>query len=95
MPLNQKYCLVWYFLFNLIVLVYGSHKYSKVVVFSKAPLPNYRYDLDERRPQREVCVLLCHLPSSIPFSMILDIIQKLGFIKYFTFLLPPFYYSSV
>nr|XP_012570233.1 DExH-box ATP-dependent RNA helicase DExH5, mitochondrial isoform X4 [Cicer arietinum] len=31
-----------------------SHMYSKVVVFSKVPLPNYRYDLDERRPQREV-----------------------------------------
>lgn len=35
-----------------------SHKYSKVVVFSKAPLPNYRYDLDERRPQREVSMPL-------------------------------------
>ncbi|WJX21302.1 RNA helicase [Trifolium repens] len=31
-----------------------SQMYSKVVVFSKVPLPNYRYDLDERRPQREV-----------------------------------------
>ncbi|KAK7343440.1 hypothetical protein VNO77_12188 [Canavalia gladiata] len=31
-----------------------SHMYAKVVVFSKAPLPNYRYDLDDRRPQREV-----------------------------------------
>ncbi|XP_057423201.1 DExH-box ATP-dependent RNA helicase DExH5, mitochondrial isoform X2 [Lotus japonicus] len=31
-----------------------SHKYTKVVVFSKVPLPNYRYDLDDRRPLREV-----------------------------------------
>ncbi|XP_054809447.1 DExH-box ATP-dependent RNA helicase DExH5, mitochondrial isoform X2 [Prosopis cineraria] len=35
-----------------------SHMYSKVVVFSKVPLPNYRYDLDDRRPQREVSVPL-------------------------------------
>ncbi|KAM7268166.1 hypothetical protein ACFE04_010332 [Oxalis oulophora] len=31
-----------------------SRQYSKVVVFSKLPLPNYRSDLDDRRPQREV-----------------------------------------
>ncbi|GMJ10853.1 hypothetical protein like AT1G48650 [Hibiscus trionum] len=31
-----------------------SHQYAKVVVFSKLPLPNYRSDLDDRRPQREV-----------------------------------------
>ncbi|XP_030455416.2 DExH-box ATP-dependent RNA helicase DExH3 [Syzygium oleosum] len=31
-----------------------SHLYAKVVVFSKVPLPNYRSDLDDRRPQREV-----------------------------------------
>ncbi|TXG57279.1 hypothetical protein EZV62_018592 [Acer yangbiense] len=31
-----------------------SHLYAKVVVFSKVPLPNYRFDLDDRRPQREV-----------------------------------------
>ncbi|KAL2904762.1 DExH-box ATP-dependent RNA helicase DExH3 [Bienertia sinuspersici] len=30
-----------------------SHSYVKVVVFSKIPLPNYRFDLDEKRPQRE------------------------------------------
>ncbi|KAJ8437201.1 hypothetical protein Cgig2_007551 [Carnegiea gigantea] len=30
-----------------------SHSYTKVVVFSKIPLPNYRFDLDEKRPQRE------------------------------------------
>lgn len=33
-----------------------SHSYTKVVVFSKVPLPNYRFDLDEKRPQREVAV---------------------------------------
>lgn len=31
-----------------------SHLYAKVVVVSKAPLPNYRFDLDDKRPQREV-----------------------------------------
>ncbi|RDX62405.1 DExH-box ATP-dependent RNA helicase DExH3 [Mucuna pruriens] len=31
-----------------------SRQYAKVVVFSKAPLPNYRPDLDDKRPQREV-----------------------------------------
>ncbi|KAM1073971.1 hypothetical protein ACFX14_018982 [Malus domestica] len=28
-----------------------SHLYLKVAVFSKVPLPNYRFDLDDRRPQ--------------------------------------------
>jgi ATP-dependent RNA helicase DHX36 len=31
-----------------------SRQYSKIVVISKAPLPNYRPDLDDKRPQREV-----------------------------------------
>ncbi|KAK3023562.1 hypothetical protein RJ639_044212, partial [Escallonia herrerae] len=31
-----------------------SHQYAKIVVFSKVPLPNYRSDLDDKRPQREV-----------------------------------------
>ncbi|GLT91891.1 hypothetical protein SLE2022_097530 [Rubroshorea leprosula] len=31
-----------------------SHLYSKVAVFSKVALPNYRFDLDDKRPQREV-----------------------------------------
>eukprot|EP00261_Vitis_vinifera_P033395 XP_019074638.1 PREDICTED: DExH-box ATP-dependent RNA helicase DExH5, mitochondrial isoform X3 [Vitis vinifera] len=35
-----------------------SHLYVKVVVFSKVPLPNYRFDLDDRRPQREVILPL-------------------------------------
>ncbi|KAF3431950.1 hypothetical protein FNV43_RR26686 [Rhamnella rubrinervis] len=35
-----------------------SHLYVKVVVFSKIPLPNYRFDLDDRRPQREVTLPL-------------------------------------
>ncbi|KAK2635298.1 hypothetical protein Ddye_030090 [Dipteronia dyeriana] len=35
-----------------------SHLYAKVVVFSKVPLPNYRFDLDDRRPQREVTLPL-------------------------------------
>ncbi|XP_010527764.1 PREDICTED: DExH-box ATP-dependent RNA helicase DExH5, mitochondrial [Tarenaya hassleriana] len=33
-----------------------SRSYAKVVVFSKVPLPNYRFDLDDKRPQREVNV---------------------------------------
>nr|XP_011464073.1 PREDICTED: ATP-dependent RNA helicase DHX36 isoform X1 [Fragaria vesca subsp. vesca] len=35
-----------------------SHLYAKVAVFSKVPLPNYRFDLDDRRPQREVSLPL-------------------------------------
>ncbi|KAK9052239.1 hypothetical protein SSX86_028867 [Deinandra increscens subsp. villosa] len=31
-----------------------SRLYAKVVVVSKVPLPNYRFDLDDKRPQREV-----------------------------------------
>lgn len=31
-----------------------SRQYDKVVVISKVPLPNYRSDLDDKRPQREV-----------------------------------------
>ncbi|KAL9244405.1 hypothetical protein vseg_018185 [Gypsophila vaccaria] len=32
--------------------------YGKVVVASKVPLPNYRPDLDDKRPQREVAITL-------------------------------------
>ncbi|KAL3640746.1 hypothetical protein CASFOL_015714 [Castilleja foliolosa] len=35
-----------------------SRQYEKVVVFSKVPLPNYRSDLDTKRPQREVMLPL-------------------------------------
>ncbi|KAL3529228.1 hypothetical protein ACH5RR_008550 [Cinchona calisaya] len=31
-----------------------SRQYSKVIAFSKVALPNYRSDLDDKRPQREV-----------------------------------------
>lgn len=31
-----------------------SELFGKVVVASKVPLPNYRPDLDDKRPQREV-----------------------------------------
>lgn len=31
-----------------------SRQYAKVIVFSKVQLPNYRSDLDDKRPQREV-----------------------------------------
>ncbi|CAI9113481.1 OLC1v1014092C2 [Oldenlandia corymbosa var. corymbosa] len=45
-----------------------SRQYSKVVVFSKVPLPNYRSDLDEKRPQREV-VLPSGLHSRVDASL--------------------------
>ncbi|XP_073002247.1 DExH-box ATP-dependent RNA helicase DExH3 [Typha latifolia] len=35
-----------------------SELYGKVVVGSKVPLPNYRPDLDDKRPQREVVIPL-------------------------------------
>jgi hypothetical protein len=34
-----------------------SELFGKVVVASKVPLPNYRPDLDDKRPQREVISL--------------------------------------
>ncbi|KAF3795012.1 DExH-box ATP-dependent RNA helicase [Nymphaea thermarum] len=33
-----------------------SRQYSRIVVVSKFPLPNYRPDLDDKRPQREVII---------------------------------------
>ncbi|EMS45503.1 ATP-dependent RNA helicase Dhx29 [Triticum urartu] len=33
-----------------------SRQYSRIIVFSKVPLPNYRSDLDDKRPQREVSI---------------------------------------
>ncbi|XP_073130069.1 DExH-box ATP-dependent RNA helicase DExH5, mitochondrial-like isoform X2 [Henckelia pumila] len=35
-----------------------SHLYVKAVVVSKVPLPSYRFDLDDKRPQREVFLSL-------------------------------------
>lgn len=35
-----------------------SEQYGKVMVVSKVPLPNYRPDLDDKRPQREVNIPL-------------------------------------
>ncbi|XP_060958522.1 DExH-box ATP-dependent RNA helicase DExH5, mitochondrial-like isoform X2 [Cannabis sativa] len=35
-----------------------SHLYVRVLVVSKIPLPNYRFDLDDKRPQREVTLPL-------------------------------------
>ncbi|CAJ1932387.1 unnamed protein product [Sphenostylis stenocarpa] len=37
-----------------------SHMYAKVVVVSKVPLPNYRFDLDDKRPLRQV-----NLPTTV------------------------------
>ncbi|GJN37669.1 hypothetical protein PR202_gb26649 [Eleusine coracana subsp. coracana] len=35
---------------------HACRQYSRIVVFSKVPLPNYRSDLDDKRPQREVSI---------------------------------------
>lgn len=54
----MKFCQTYVILLYFCALVYDisicSGRYEKVVVFSKLPLPNYRSDLDEKRPQREV-----------------------------------------
>jgi hypothetical protein len=39
--------------FSSFILIH-SELFGKVVVASKVPLPNYRPDLDDKRPQREV-----------------------------------------
>ncbi|XP_023766584.1 DExH-box ATP-dependent RNA helicase DExH3 [Lactuca sativa] len=52
-----------------------SHQYSKVVVFSKVPLPNYRSDLDDKRPQREV-VLPSELHSRVDYHLKSYLSQK-------------------
>ncbi|KAH7434390.1 hypothetical protein KP509_06G015600 [Ceratopteris richardii] len=44
-----------------------SQSYGKVMVFSKVPLPNYRADMDDKRPSRKV---------SIPLS-VLQAVQKI------------------
>lgn len=57
---------------TLIVIVFnyfGSRQYAKVVVFSKDPLPNYRPDLDDKRPQREVFTF--SFPNLLEFYFIL------------------------
>ncbi|PWA44533.1 DEA(D/H)-box RNA helicase family protein [Artemisia annua] len=48
----------------------GLHcrQYSRIVVFSKVPLPNYRSDLDAKRPQREV-VLSPELHSRVDYHL--------------------------
>ncbi|CAA6665449.1 unnamed protein product [Spirodela intermedia] len=46
-----------------------SRQYAKVIVFSKVPLPNYRSDLDDKRPQREV---------SLPFGLHREVDALLG-----------------
>ncbi|CAI9785408.1 unnamed protein product [Fraxinus pennsylvanica] len=52
-----------------------SHLYTKVVVVSKVPLPNYRFDLDEKRPQREV-ILPPHLRRRVETHLGQYISQK-------------------
>ncbi|KAL5544898.1 hypothetical protein UlMin_008682 [Ulmus minor] len=50
-------------------------QYSKVVVFSKVPLPNYRPDLDDRRPQREV-ILPFGLQTEVDYHLKAYLSQK-------------------
>ncbi|KAJ0049657.1 hypothetical protein Pint_16939 [Pistacia integerrima] len=53
-----------------------SRQYAKVVVFSKVPLPNYRSDLDDKRPQREVI---------LPFGLLREVddhLKAYGQLKY-------------
>lgn len=53
----QNRCCLLLFMNNLLTLslfLLKSEIYGKVVVASKVPLPNYRPDLDDKRPQREV-----------------------------------------
>jgi hypothetical protein len=45
-----------------------SEIYGKVVVASKVPLPNYRPDLDDKRPQREAS---SETPAKHPFSFVI------------------------
>nr|XP_043630716.1 DExH-box ATP-dependent RNA helicase DExH3 [Erigeron canadensis] len=52
-----------------------SRQYAKVVVFSKVPLPNYRPDLDDKRPQREV-VLSSELHSRVDYHLKSYLSQK-------------------
>lgn len=50
------FCVVfcWGSLPKMLWIPLFSELYGKVVVASKVPLPNYRPDLDDKRPQREV-----------------------------------------
>ncbi|KAJ0106154.1 hypothetical protein Patl1_19733 [Pistacia atlantica] len=53
-----------------------SRQYAKVVAFSKVPLPNYRSDLDDKRPQREVI---------LPFGLLREVddhLKAYGQLKY-------------
>jgi ATP-dependent RNA helicase DHX36 len=53
-PMVSRYC-TRLLLLSDNILHDVSRQYSRIVVFSKDPLPNYRSDLDDKRPQREVC----------------------------------------
>ncbi|GAB2295267.1 hypothetical protein Dimus_029440 [Dionaea muscipula] len=52
-----------------------SCQYSRVVVFSKVPLPNYRSDLDDKRPRREV-ILPFGLQKDVNFLLKKYLSQK-------------------
>lgn len=54
-----------------------SRQYSKVIVFSKVPLPNYRSDLDDKRPQREV-ILPFGLQREVDLHLRSFLSQKAG-----------------
>ncbi|XP_020220553.1 DExH-box ATP-dependent RNA helicase DExH3 [Cajanus cajan] len=52
-----------------------SRQYARVVVFSKPPLPNYRPDLDDKRPQREV-VLPFGIHKEVDSHLLAHLSQK-------------------
>lgn len=53
---------------DVVFYYFGSRQYAKVVVFSKYPLPNYRPDLDDKRPQREVFIF--SFPNLLEFFLL-------------------------
>lgn len=55
----------------------NSELFGKVVVASKVPLPNYRPDLDDKRPQREVIIWVAPVEWDIsPNSLTLRLMSS-------------------
>lgn len=60
---------------------FGSHAYAKVVVFSKIPLPNYRFDLDDKRPLREVIIISTLLSTHRLLELYNRLVFSYGFLE--------------
>lgn len=69
---------------NVLVVILGSHLYAKVAVFSKVPLPNYRFDLDDRRPQREVLYFMFQFTARFCVTYLKSHLHMLIVIVFFT-----------